>query len=91
MFETANYIEAGLWGVIGVAFLVRALLRAASRRVALLAAGVFIAFGLSDVVEAHTGAWWKPPWLFVWKAICVVAMVGLLIWYQRSRRTREPR
>jgi hypothetical protein len=33
---------------------------------------VLIAFGVSDIVETTTGAWWRPWWLFAWKTICVV-------------------
>jgi hypothetical protein len=37
----------------------------------------------SDLVEARTGAWWKPWWLFVWKAACVLLMLGGAWRYQR--------
>ena len=31
----------------------------------------FFAFGISDFVEIHTGAWYRPWWLLAWKATCV--------------------
>ncbi len=77
-FIYANYGEAALWNLIGVAFLVAALARravggAALRRTLLAAAIAFIAFGWSDVVETRTGAWWRPWWLLLWKGLCVEA------------------
>ena len=87
MARTSNLIEGILWIIIGVCFLIP-LLRPAQRRAKLIAAANFIAFGLSDFVEMHTGAWWRPWWLLVWKGICVIAMLGLLIAYLRRRRSR---
>jgi len=52
----------------------------------LAAAFVFLAFGLSDLVETQTGAWWKPWWLFVWKALCVHAMLALFFLHRRHTR-----
>ena len=88
MFEIANYIEAALWGVIGLVLLVHAALRVSdSRKAAVFAGGVFLVFGLSDVVEVHTGAWWRPWWLLLWKAACVSSMIALLAkyWWDRHR------
>ena len=45
----------------------------------------FAVFGLSDVIEAETGAWWHPWWLFVMKALCVLGFLGA--W--RASRQRE--
>ena len=87
MERTGNLIEGILWIVIAGGFLL-ALIRPAQRPAKLIAAANFIAFGLSDFVEMHTGAWWRPWWLLVWKGICVIAMLGLLIAYLRRRRSR---
>ena len=79
MFKTGNYIESGLWILIGLVFVVYALRRSGgARRLCSIAAPVFVLFGISDIVEADTGAWYKPWWLFAWKAICVASMVCLL-------------
>jgi len=92
MFETLNHFEAGLWIVIGLFFAVvgSRVSRPTNRRCCLLAV-VFIAFGVSDVVEARTGAWWRPWWLLAWKAACV----GVLLWqlraYVTARRNTERR
>ena len=47
----------------------------------------FAVFGVSDLIEVRTGAWWEPWWLFVMKAACV--LVFLLAWRAR-RRQRMP-
>jgi hypothetical protein len=88
MFRVANHLEAGLWAVIGLLFLLGALRRRQGvRRMAVFAGVVFLAFGASDVVEVRTGAWWRPWWLLVWKTACVLAMFGLLVRYYVSQRT----
>lgn len=44
-------------------------------------------FGVSDLIEAQTGAWWEPWSLLVMKAACV--LVFLLAW-RAHRRQRRP-
>jgi hypothetical protein len=86
MFEIVNYIEAALWAAIGVFLLVHALRRkSGSGRAVVFAGLVFLSFGLSDVIEVRTGAWWRPWWLLAWKAVCMVSMIGLLLRYWRRK------
>jgi hypothetical protein len=86
-FESSNYLEAAFWMLIGLVFAGFALRRAgAVRKRCAYAAAAFILFGGSDVVEASTGAWWRPWWLFAWKAVCVVALATLLVEYERNWR-----
>lgn len=85
-FSEANHIEAALWLAIGAGFIAHAVLKAAFRKECLRAAITFIAFGFSDIVEARTGAWWRPWWLLVWKGACVLVFLLLLIGYIRWRR-----
>ena len=90
-FQTANYVEAGLWGLIAIGFLAYALMPRTTKRVtALVAAFTFLAFGLSDVVETHTGAWWRPWWLLAWKGFCVAIFLVLLTRYILIRNTALP-
>ena len=72
-FRYSNYAEAVVWWVIGAVVAVRCRRRGTFRGMRVLLAASLVAFGGSDVVEAHTGAWWNPWWLFVWKALCVLA------------------
>ena len=85
--QTGNYAEAALWIALAVVFGVCAIKRGGlTRRRCATAVPVFFLFGMSDVVEVHTGAWWRPWWLFVWKALCIVSMLWLLWDYLRARR-----
>ncbi|HRX85012.1 MAG TPA: hypothetical protein P5572_08340 [Phycisphaerae bacterium] len=83
MFRTANLIEAAFWIAVGAAFLIVALRRRQGRASAASAAVVFIAFGVSDIVETTTGAWWRPWWLLVWKGVCVLALLTLFVRWRR--------
>lgn len=71
--ESFNYCEAGLWFLIALLLFVRS--RAVPqipRRLGAIAAVAFFFFGISDLIEAQTGAWWTPWSLFVLKAACVI-------------------
>ena len=83
--EAGNYFEGVLWLVVAAGVAV-ALIRPTFRDLKAVAAVNFAAFGISDFVEAQTGAWWRPWWLFTWKALCVLAMLGLLGDYLRRRQ-----
>ena len=87
MFVTLNHLEAGLWCAIGLAFAVVGV-RASGRtnRRCYLLAAVFLAFGVSDIVEAQTGAWWRPWWLLAWKVGCLYVMGSQLWSYIAPRR-----
>ncbi len=87
MFEIANYAEAGLWAIIGLALLFAGMtLTEQPRRDAFIAAATFMAFGASDLVEVRSGAWWSPWWLLIWKASCLAVFGWLLIGRARRRR-----
>ncbi|HYO10163.1 MAG TPA: hypothetical protein VER17_14430 [Tepidisphaeraceae bacterium] len=89
-FVLVNRLEAGLWIAIAVILgIASAYLRGAERRDAIVAAVAFTFFGLSDIVETRTGAWWRPWWLLAWKAACVVAFVVLLA--REARRWKRRR
>ena len=85
-FRYLNLMEAGLWiavAVISAAIGLRRAGRVRSR--CLVLAVAMIAFGVSDVVETRTGAWWRPWWLFAWKAACVLVFLALLVEHYRAR------
>lgn len=80
LFVYANYAEAGLWIAIAGVVLLRNRSPAA-----LVLSGALAAFGVSDIVETHTGAWYRPWWLLVWKALCVVVIVSSAIALRRPK------
>ena len=89
-----NYVEVALWPVVGLVLAVHGLRRTgAVRRDCLIAATVLIAFGASDWFEANEdNEWWRPWWLFCWKAACVVTLAWLLLvaWKRERASRREP-
>lgn len=84
-FRYSNYVEGFLWIFVGILSWKAARDRRFPRMaVALLV--TFIIFGFSDWVESTTGAWWRPWWLFAWKAACVTAVVAMLVGAKMSQR-----
>jgi hypothetical protein len=84
-FVTANYIEAGLWTLIGAGFFLYAGLKRGSAT-SRVTASAFLIFALSDVIETRTGAWWRPWWLLVMKSSCVLVFLALLARHVRAQR-----
>lgn len=81
----ANLLEGCLWIALALGLLIYAALRSRLRSLALPAVAL-IAFGCSDFVEMTTGAWWRPWWLLLWKAACVLTLAAALVLHYRKRR-----
>ena len=82
-----NIIEAGVWFLLSLVLVGYVFTQPKPLRPALWLLAVTMAvFGSSDLVEARTGAWWTPWWLFVWKALCAV---GLLCGFVRYFKVRK--
>jgi hypothetical protein len=79
-----NQIEAALWFTIALSLAIWLRMQRPWRWLLPLAFGVF---GVSDLIEAQTGAWWDPWWLLVMKAACV--LVFLLAFRQRRRQEKK--
>jgi hypothetical protein len=83
-------IESGLWLMVVFFVLIQALRsRRRARRVLSLLAGAFLVFGVSDLIEADTGAWWRPVWLLVLKGGCLVVLICGFGEYYRIRKSPE--
>ncbi len=89
MFETANYVEAAFWIVIGAVIMAIAVFRHRADRWSWLSLVAFVVFGISDIVEVSTGAWWCPWWLLMWKIACVLVITALLVRHVKRRRRSE--
>jgi hypothetical protein len=88
-FRMANYLEAGRF-LIGAGFAVVAWRSTGiARRDCGVAAATLVLFGISDIVEADTGAWYRPWWLLAWKGLCLLVLSWLLWRYMRSLRLRR--
>ncbi len=79
-----NHAEAGLWFVIALVLAVKLRMGRPWRWLLPVAFGCF---GVSDLIEVQTGAWWEPWWLFVLKAACV--LVFLLAWLAYRRQEKR--
>ena len=85
-----NAIEAVIWMAGAAWFLFLALRRRTSlKRAFLIFAVTLFVFGISDVIETQTGAWYRPWGLFVLKAICVLFIAGCLAVFFRNRAECE--
>ena len=84
-----NLCEAGLWETVAVVLAVAAVRSARHRTEAVVAAVAFAIFGVTDVIEAHTGSYWEPIWLFFLKGACVICFLGCIIGYSRKRKKAE--
>jgi len=80
-----NGCEAALWWTFAVAVVVR-YRRAEARivRLSWIMAVFFVLFGISDVIEIQTGAWWKPPGLLALKGACLAGLTWCFIRLIRS-------
>jgi hypothetical protein len=84
-YATIQYAEACLWWIIAI------ICPAKRARRSLLTGIALISFGASDVVEAQTGAWWRPWWLLAWKGACVVAILTFTLRHFLLRRDPQAR
>jgi hypothetical protein len=87
---SGNWIESALWLGVSLTFLGMALRNSAPlRRLFLVLAGAFLLFGVSDVIETQTGAWWRPPWLLLLKGGCIVVFALCFRKYYRLTRRKD--
>lgn len=85
-----NLFEAALWFAISAVLLFLGVFgRLRSQRgETLLLAGAFAAFGASDLIEARTGAWWDPWWLFALKTACVLVFLRAFLRHRARKMKR---
>jgi hypothetical protein len=88
--KNGNLIEAVFWFAVAV-FLSMQALRSHGRirRIFGLLSGAFLLFGVSDLIEAQTGAWWRPFWLLLLKSGCVVVFLFGFREYYRIRKSGD--
>ena len=88
LHRDGNLIEAVVWFVFALVLFIYAFRRQRRLRSTFwFLAVIIVAFGFSDLVEARTGAWWKPWWLLVWKASCVGGLLGGTWRYRRLTKS----
>ena len=90
LVRTGNLIEAGFWVVFATAIAIGAVGQPrAMRSLGVTACAVSLLFGISDLVEARTGAWWRPWWLLALERPC--AWRGLVLCFLKYRQLRVRR
>jgi len=87
--QVGNLLEAIVWLAIGVVLFARSQRPTGHVRLLRVLAVTFAIFGLTDLIEIQTGAWWKPPWLLGIKAVCVASFV-LCFWHYLRTRLSAP-
>ncbi len=81
-----NCFEAVFWMTIGFAVFQKSRVASRHDRLGRIAAFWFVLFGVSDIFEVFTGAWYRPWPLLLFKAVCVVALIICGTFYRTSRR-----
>ncbi len=79
-----NATEGLFWCLLGIVTTV-ASTRTPSRYkpLAYYATTVLVAFGVSDFLQVLYGSFFEPglEWLFVWKIVNGIALLGIFVWY----------
>jgi hypothetical protein len=85
---TFNFIESLVWFAVALTFLfnVKGKKISANQRLSWLLGGLFVVFGISDLIEIKTGGWWKPWWLFLLKAVCLIGIIISMFFIFKERR-----
>jgi len=89
--KSGNLIEAVLWFAVSLVFVGKTVWATGRLRLvfALLAAA-FAVFGITDLIESETGAWWRPLWLLALKAMGIIGFVcGFAAYYRITQRNRS--
>lgn len=50
----------------------------------LLSLIIFI-FGITDLIEIKSGAWWRPIWLLLLKSICLIGIIVVFVKWRYFR------
>lgn len=85
-----NVIEAAIWMAVATWLLYLALrTRSHLKMIFFVFSVTLFFFGVSDMIETQTGAWYRPLGLFLLKAVCVLFIAGCLFILFRNRSACE--
>jgi hypothetical protein len=76
LIDAYNGFEAALWALLAIVVVIRYRHAVAGlRRLSYGTSALLVLFAGSDIIEMHTGAWWKPPGLLLFKGVCLVGLI----------------
>ena len=78
-----NSLEACFWISVAAIVFNKSFRDSRFARLGTITSGWFALFGISDIFEVFTGAWWRPWPLLALKATCVTALVICGTLYRR--------
>ena len=81
-----NSFEAVFWIVTGGIVWRQTRATSGVRQLGGWAAFWFVLFGISDIFEVFTGAWYRPLALLVFKGVCLTALVACGVMARKRRR-----
>ncbi|WP_223788178.1 hypothetical protein [Marinicella meishanensis] len=87
-----NQLESLLWFALALILSVQAWRQGRNNRffkVTVVTALAFLLFGVSDLIEAQTGAWWHPVELLLLKVACVLTLVACYVWYRLLLKSQQ--
>ena len=81
-----NLFEAMLWFAIGMILTLRSRVVAQRfKRLCLVAGLTFFVFGMTDICEIYTRAWFKPRALLALNAACIIVLLLCSITYYKRK------
>jgi len=82
--EQFNFIEGCFWILLGLLCLYLYFKVAGKyKRISLFSSATLVTFGISDFMQVLYGSFFQPGmlWLYIWKAVDVIALVLVFVWY----------
>ena len=87
--ETFNQLESLLWFGIALILIGQAFFNkhvSPYKMLMIQSAIAFILFGISDLIESQTGAWWKPWPLLIFKGACLISIAYFFTCYLKIKK-----
>ncbi|MFC1743429.1 DUF2459 domain-containing protein [Candidatus Riflebacteria bacterium] len=84
-----NFFEAIFWNFLALGFFLLSLTSEKDNKVFFFLVGItFVLLGVSDFYEITSGAWWRPWWLLLLKAGCVLSLLVNFVLYEYRHKKK---
>ncbi|MCK5106139.1 MAG: hypothetical protein KAQ76_01125 [Elusimicrobiales bacterium] len=88
--ECFNLIEAILWIGIGLGlYMAHKSFPVKEYKNIVITAILFLLFGVSDIIEIYSGAWWSSWWLLTWKISNGIALLYFTFKLLKSEKLKR--